>query len=81
MIPDPSYFTGSRQQRWHKADAVWQDVQLLLLRTAAYTIGEHRQLPERNIVWRLEVASWDVARCLNLLYTVERDWPARKIRP
>jgi len=81
MIPDPSYFAGSRRQRGRHAEYVWRGVQLLILRTAAYTMGENRELPGRNIGWRREVATWDVAKCLNLLYTVERDWPARKIRP
>jgi len=81
VIPHPSYFTGSTRQRRSRCLAVWEDIQLLVIRTAAFTIGENRQLPERNTVWRRQVATWDEYKCWHLLRTVERDWPARKIRP
>jgi hypothetical protein len=81
MIPSPDFFTGSRKQRRLHCRKVYEDVELLITRESVYRIGEHPQIQEINRTWRKHVATMSLDDCRAFLAMIERDWPARKIRP
>jgi hypothetical protein len=81
MIPDPGDFTGSRKTRARLARMACEGIALLVQREAVYTMGAHPHVDALNVVWRRQVASMSAEDCLRFLAMIERDWPARKIRP
>jgi len=81
MMPGPEDFTGSPRQRRKRCIGVCEDVALLLLREACYTMGAHPHLSENNARWRREVGGWSEGECWQFFRRLASTWPARLVRP
>lgn len=66
--------TKSRPDRWNT-------FRYVVIREAVYRMAAHPFLTDRNLEFRIQLRDLHDHEVLALFRSIERDWPARKIRP